>query len=353
MACVCPVHEARSVVVTRSYATNTKEALFLLSRGNCYEPKCKNRVMEWTGNEWVLLAEVAHIRGLNEGSRRYDASVPGPERNNFKNLLLLCEKHHKLVDGSRTWRDYPVETLTKWKEEREGNLAGELGQLDWITQETLHDLMAEAIEDTQSRILEAIDGISTISGETLATLRALVAETLKLPYLNPEDVASLERSAGVLQVVIPEYVPQLSRSAQTLAQVIEYSVILERASIQLVNLADYAEMLRHAVSPLKDLETVIPQLRSASEAVSGSAVWDYQNAAREISDAAERINGSVHSLSLAAIPAAVSSYEEPVTAVRVVRAAAGRWSWSTFWWGAAVCMACVITVLSLWAYAAG
>lgn len=85
-----------------------------------------------------------------------------------------------------------------------GDLVGELGQLDWITQDTLHDLMAEAIEDTQSRILEAIDGISTISGETLAVLKALVAETLKLPYLNPDDIASLERSADVLQVVIPE-----------------------------------------------------------------------------------------------------------------------------------------------------
>jgi hypothetical protein len=169
--------------------------------------------MEWAGGRWVALAEVAHIHGLNKGSRRYDEKIPEPDRNSFKNLLLLCEKHHKLVDGKDTWTNYPVVTLIAWKQDREGDLAGELGQLDWITPDTLHDLMAEAIEDTQSRILEAIDGISTVSGETLAMLKALVAETLKLPYLNPDDVASLERSADVLQVVIPEYVPQLSRSA--------------------------------------------------------------------------------------------------------------------------------------------
>jgi hypothetical protein len=336
-------------MVTRTYAPATREALFLLSRGNCYAPECKNRIMEWTGDRWVSLAEVAHIHGLNKGSRRYDSRIPEPDRNNFKNLLLLCKKHHKLVDGADTWANYPAVTLIAWKQDREGDLAGELGQLDWITQDTLHDLMAEAIEDTQSRILEAIDGISTISGETPAVLKTLVAETLKLPYLNPDDVASLERSAGVLQVVIPEYVPQLSRSALILQEVVEYAGSLAESSRHLMNLADYAEALRYATSPLENLGTLIPQLQAVSESVSSSAVSQYREMVSRMSETADRISDSVYSLSSAELPAPAGSSQEPAV-VRTVRVPAGRWSWSTFWWGFAVCMACVIVILSLWAH---
>lgn len=32
----------------RYYTAGTKEALFMLSRGYCYEPTCKERVMRWT-----------------------------------------------------------------------------------------------------------------------------------------------------------------------------------------------------------------------------------------------------------------------------------------------------------------
>jgi hypothetical protein len=334
-------------VVTRTYAPTTREALFLLSRGNCYAPECKNRIMEWAGGRWVALADVAHIYGLNKRSRRYDERIPEPDRNNFKNLLLLCEKHHKLVDGADTWANYPVVTLVAWKQDREGDLAGELGQLDWITQDTLHELMAEAIEDTQSRILEAIDGISTISGETLAVLKALVAETLKLPYLNPDDVASLERSADVLQVVIPEYVPQLSRSAVILQEVIEYAGILSHSTRHLVNLADYAEALRYATSPLENLGALLPQLHEVAESLSSGAVSQYREVASRMSDTADRISDSVDFLSNAELPAPTWSGQEPPI-VRAVRVPVARWSWGTFWGGFVTCMAFVIAILSLW-----
>jgi len=91
-------------VATRTYAPTTREALFLLSRGNCYAPGCKNRIIEWAGGRWVSRADVAHIHGLNKRSRRYDESIPVPDRNNFKNLLLLCRlcrRRHKVHSSSR------------------------------------------------------------------------------------------------------------------------------------------------------------------------------------------------------------------------------------------------------------
>lgn len=335
----------------RTYAPTTREALFLLSRGNCYAPGCKKRVMEKAGGQWIALAEVAHIHGLKKGSRRFDESIPEPERNSFKNLLLLCEKHHKLVDGARTWMNYPETTLKKWKEEREGDLSDELGQVDWITPDNLGGIMAEAIEDTERRIFDAIDGITTVSGETLAILKSLVAETLKLPYLSPDDIASLGHSADVLQYVIPDYVPELAQSAVILQQVTEYVHILSEASRSLVGLADYAEMLRCATDPLKNLGALIPQLQSLSENLDSSSVSQYRAVVGEMQDTADRIADSLSSAA-PGFPAA-GHRSEPNTLVRAVRAPARQWSWSTFWWGFGTCMLFVIIVLSLWAYATG
>jgi hypothetical protein len=154
------MHEARTAVSTRYYTATTREALFLLSRGHCYAPECRNRVMEKRGRKWVSLVHVAHIIGLNEHSPRHVEGKDERELNSFENLILLCPPHHGEVDGPRTWRNYSPEMLTQWKEDREGGLSGELGQLDWMDEETLHDLMADAIEDTSSRILDAIDGLS-------------------------------------------------------------------------------------------------------------------------------------------------------------------------------------------------
>jgi hypothetical protein len=340
----------RKRMADRTYAPTTREALFLLSRGNCYAPGCKKRVMEKDGDQWIALAEVAHIHGLKKGSRRFDESIPEPERNSFKNLLLLCEKHHKLVDGARTWMDYPDTTLKEWKEEREGDLSDELGQVDWITSDNLRDVMADAIEDTERRIIVAIDGITTVSGETLAILKTLVAETLKLPYLSPDDIASLGRSADVLQGVFPEYVPELARSAIILQQVTDYVEILSSASRSLVGMADYTDMLIYATTRLKDLGTLIPQLQSLSENLSGSSVWEYRAMAEQMLHAADRIDNSARSLSVVPPP---RYGDEPVASVRVVPAPARRQSWNMFWWGFATCMVCVIVILCLVAYVIG
>lgn len=338
----------------RTYAPTTREALFLLSRGNCYAPGCKKRVMEKAGDQWIALAEVAHIHGLKKGSRRFDGNIPEPERNSFKNLLLLCEKHHKLVDGARTWMNYPETTLKKWKEEREGDLSDELGQVDWITPDNLGGIMADAIEDTERRIFDAIDGITTVSGETLAIVRSLVAETLKLPYLSPDDIASLVHSAEVLQYVIPDYAPGLARSAVILQQVTEYADILSEASRNLTGLADYAQTLHDATDPLNSLGALITQLQSLSENLDSSSVSQYRVVVGEMRDAADRIAASVGSLSSAAPRLPATGYhDEPDTFVRAVQAPALQLSWRTFWWGFGTCMLFVIVVLSLWAYATG
>ena len=332
----------------RYYTAGTKEALFILSRGYCYEPTCKERVMRWTGGGWSPKVSVAHIRGLRKGSPSHDESMTNRQRNNFKNLILLCKMHHDLVDGEHTWMNYSVVTLTEWKTSREGDLADELDELDWITQEKLQELMVDAIEETLDKILGAIDNISSISKETLGVLKGLVDETLKLPYLDPEDIASLEYCAEVFEI-LPEYVPALHESARSLRDMPEYSEILLQSARRLDHLADNAEMLFHASRQLVGLGEHAPQLLEAAQIISGQSLWSYEDGVKEINDAADRIKYSASSLAqLATSFGQMGSYSEPGV---IVAPPSRRWSWTAFWWGFSACVIFVVTVLALWAYA--
>jgi hypothetical protein len=332
----------------RNYRAGTKEALFMLSRGYCYEPACKERVMRWTEVGWILKAEVTHIRGLNKGSARHDESMSVPERNNFKNLILLCIAHHKLVDGKKTWINYSVETLTKWKEDREGDLADELDLLDWINQEKLQGLMADAIEETLNKILGAIDNVSSISRETLDLLKDLVDQTLKLPYLDPEDIASLEYCAEVFEL-LPEHIPSLRESASDLKDVSEYFDILYQSAHKLENVVDEADALVYASRQLTSLGEHAPQLLEAAQIISGQSLWSWESGVRQINDAADKMQRTIASMVKLPLTAGTPGRYSQIPSATESPANRRR-PWNYYWWGIFTSAVFVVIVLSLWTY---
>src|SRR6266851_3483611 len=112
-----------------SYPAGTREALFMLSRGQCYEPRCGARVMRCVDGRWRTNAHIAHICGLNKTSARFDESMTVEERNSFGNLLLLCKPHHDQVDSRALEGRFPEELLISWKTAREGGYADDLLEL--------------------------------------------------------------------------------------------------------------------------------------------------------------------------------------------------------------------------------
>ena len=68
----------------------------------------------------VVTGEVCHICAELAGGPRYDASLAEKERNNHRNLILLCSKHHKIID--RYPETYTVETLRRIKARHESRL---------------------------------------------------------------------------------------------------------------------------------------------------------------------------------------------------------------------------------------
>lgn len=99
--------------------------------------------MEETEGLHLVAVEIAHIKGANEGSARYDVKMTDAERAAFSNLMLMCTTHHKLIDGPRSG-EYSSELLQAWKKDHEPGI-GVLPEGD-VTANNLEQLLESLME---------------------------------------------------------------------------------------------------------------------------------------------------------------------------------------------------------------
>jgi hypothetical protein len=115
------------------------KTLFALSRNVCFFESCEEQL---TDPEWKqVAAEIAHIKGEKPTSARYDPQQPDDERQGFHNLLLLCPKHHKLIDRL-TPDDFSVDRLIEMKNKHLDHLA----DTEWCSDEQAAAFAQLAIE---------------------------------------------------------------------------------------------------------------------------------------------------------------------------------------------------------------
>jgi len=66
----------------------------------------------------IVIGEMAHIvASSNKGPRGKVLPIDRSQRDTYENSILLCEKHHKIVDGQR--KTYPIGVLMQMKEDHE------------------------------------------------------------------------------------------------------------------------------------------------------------------------------------------------------------------------------------------
>lgn len=90
------------------------KALFARSRNRCAFPDCLAPVVEDTG---TVTAEICHIRALSPHGPRYDRTQTAEELNAAANLVLMCGRHHKIIDGET--RKYTCAALLAIKRDHE------------------------------------------------------------------------------------------------------------------------------------------------------------------------------------------------------------------------------------------
>jgi hypothetical protein len=103
----------------------TVKRLFALSQNRCAFPSCSAPVAEESG---TITGIICHIKARSKGGPRYDSKQTQEERHSFENLILLCNRHSKVVDSEP--RTYTVDLLQEMKEIHERNGFMELSQSD-------------------------------------------------------------------------------------------------------------------------------------------------------------------------------------------------------------------------------
>lgn len=75
----------------------TLKVLFARSQNRCAFPGCQEEIVDSTTG--VVYGEVCHIEGVEAGAIRHNPNLDRKTINSESNIVMLCHKHHKLIDA--------------------------------------------------------------------------------------------------------------------------------------------------------------------------------------------------------------------------------------------------------------
>ncbi|MET8647612.1 hypothetical protein ABZX69_38305 [Streptomyces sp. NPDC004074] len=250
----------------RKYTSGTHAALMSLCRGFCYWPGCEEPVTKFVDGEHIVNLEIAHIRAVSSGGKRFDPKLSLDEKNAFLNLLLLCKVHHVRVDGQGSEK-YTVEVLEGWKKQRESEGTAPLLELRGLTEERLRELVTESFAAFHDETREALAELAKVAPGAASTLRVLVEE-LRDPRVHgfgiDPDVAAWLREASDGLGHLQDTAPMLWNAARDLRHLQDSAHLLQSAAEGLRGSADIAMALRDGADQLMRAEGLIVQLNQAA-----------------------------------------------------------------------------------------
>ena len=87
----------------KSISPKDWKILIAESGGYCAFPACPEYLVSEDTDEddEVFLGEIAHIVGSSRQGPRGESGLTEEDRSKHDNLVLLCDKHHKIVDGQK------------------------------------------------------------------------------------------------------------------------------------------------------------------------------------------------------------------------------------------------------------
>jgi hypothetical protein len=93
----------------------TLKRLFAVSGNQCAFPKCQQSLIDGE----TVTGKVCHIKGSKKGGARYDENQSNEDRHGFENLILLCGRHHDVIDDDE--ESYRVDRLHRMKATHESS----------------------------------------------------------------------------------------------------------------------------------------------------------------------------------------------------------------------------------------
>lgn len=81
---------------SRTIKPSILRLLFAHSGNRCAFPECNLPIFEDNGQ---LTGECCHIEAYSKNGPRYNEKLSDEEVNGYDNLILMCSRHHKIIDG--------------------------------------------------------------------------------------------------------------------------------------------------------------------------------------------------------------------------------------------------------------
>lgn len=118
----------------------TKLLVWGRAAGRCQFKNCAKSLDHdlLAGRADVNTAYLAHIVASSPNGKRGDPERSHKLADDPANIMLMCDAHHRIIDGEQTSKDYPETLLLQWKKEHE----------EWV------DLVLSSGPDSRSHILQ-------------------------------------------------------------------------------------------------------------------------------------------------------------------------------------------------------
>ena len=178
------------------YNLATIKKLFAMSGNVCAFPGCHNPIIE---DSTIITGEICHIKAKNPKGPRFDLKQTDKQRKSYENLILLCKRHHKIVDAEPDI--YNVTALIELKKHHEQKYHKNESDVDFFYARMLmNDLERISIENNRGNII--IGSPNAIQGQTV-----VIKSSKEKVYINPPSgsIGTDINLNGYIQYLIRRY----------------------------------------------------------------------------------------------------------------------------------------------------
>jgi hypothetical protein len=202
-----------------SISVQDRKRLWGRAASRCAFPDCRQELIEaMTGDRGdVLVGQEAHIIARNADGPRGESDLGASQRDSYENLMLLCARHHIIVDNDL--KAYPVEVLLRMKSDHELWVASQLNISH--KEQAVLERYGEIIDEWSDKALlgQWTRWSSYIINPRSPQIAADAFEQLThlgiwMITINwPQTLPSLERSFSNFQAVLRDFIVEFKREA--------------------------------------------------------------------------------------------------------------------------------------------
>lgn len=186
---------------SRTIKPSILRLLFAHSGNRCAFPECNLPIFEDNGQ---LTGECCHIEAYSKNGPRYNEKLSDEEVNGYDNLILMCSRHHKIIDGDPI--SFSVTKLNEIKTNHEKCYSASTIKLT-------HSMM-EQLQHSSKRFWDAISKIHAEDTTDLHRDFDINLSALDLMDIVERNFDEIERFMECFEISDNHYIRELESISQ-------------------------------------------------------------------------------------------------------------------------------------------